>query len=214
MNLDERLREFKLFETDDQKFWEDVIGGKEPEPPMHVKAGEGRMKLSEPAVVNYEIVESLIEEQFTSAEQEDIIRELREKLESLGLDPEQAEALVLQKPGARTTRAAGPYAVLPVREWETRKKGLNEQVNRAANLLVNRLQINRAGRELINKGVAAGNNFVACVTLINKELKKKYPRPRREWSTEEFESATADLEHVLNTLTRRFKGLLDGKAKG
>jgi hypothetical protein len=52
------------------------------------------------------------------------------------------------------------------------------------------------------------------VTLINKELKKKYPRPRREWSTEEFESATADLEHVLNTLTRRFKGLLDGKAKG
>jgi DNA repair protein RadD len=214
MNLDERLREFKLFETDDQKFWEDVIGGKEPEPPMHVKAGEGRMKLSEPAVVNYEIVESLIEEQFTSAEQEDIIRELREKLESLGIDPEQAEALVLQKPGARTTRAAGPYAVLPVREWETRKKGLNEQVNRAANLLVNRLQINRAGRELINKGVAAGNNFVACVTLINKELKKKYPRPRREWSTEEFESATADLEHVLNTLTRRFKGLLDGKAKG
>lgn len=28
MNLDERLREFKLFESDDQKFWEDVIGGR------------------------------------------------------------------------------------------------------------------------------------------------------------------------------------------
>jgi hypothetical protein len=28
MNLDERLREFKLFESDDQKFWEEVTGGK------------------------------------------------------------------------------------------------------------------------------------------------------------------------------------------
>jgi hypothetical protein len=28
MNLDERLREFKLFESDDQKFWGKVTGGK------------------------------------------------------------------------------------------------------------------------------------------------------------------------------------------
>ena len=80
MNLDERLREFKLFESDDQKFWEEIIGGKEPEPPENVKTGEARMKLSEPVVVNYEIVDSLIEEEFTSAEQEDIIKELRENL--------------------------------------------------------------------------------------------------------------------------------------
>ncbi|MDR5729378.1 MAG: hypothetical protein RB191_18335 [Terriglobia bacterium] len=52
------------------------------------------MKLSEAAVVNYEIVDSLIEEQFTSAEQEDIIKELQEKLESLGLDP--AKAIIEQ----------------------------------------------------------------------------------------------------------------------
>ena len=97
MNLDERLREFKLFESDDQKFWEEVIGGKEPEPPANVKSGTARMRLAEQAVVNYEIVDTMIEEQFTSAEQEDIIKELREKLESLGLDPEQAEAIVLSK---------------------------------------------------------------------------------------------------------------------
>lgn len=215
MNLDERLREFKLFESDDQKFWEEVIGGKEPEPPVHVVSGEARMKLSEPAVVNYEIVDSLIEEQFTSAEQEDIIKELREKLELLGLDPEQAEAIVLSREGTRTSsRAAQPYQVLPQREWETRKKGLNEQVNRAANLLTNRLGINRSGRELINAGVAATNNFVACITLINKELKNKFPQPRNAWSTEQFEAANDELERILNVLTRRYMGVLNGKAKG
>jgi hypothetical protein len=215
MNLDERLREFKLFESDDQKFWEEVIGGKEPEPPTNVASGAARMKLSETAVVNYEIVDSMIEEQFTSAEQVDIIKELREKLELLGLDPDQAEGIVLSKASPKTTsKAAQPYQVLPQREWETRKKGLNEQVNRAANLLTNRLGINRAGRELINTGVAATNNFVACVTLINKELKNRNPQPRNTWSTEQFEVATADLEAILNVLTRRYKGLLSGKTKG
>lgn len=215
MNLDERLREFKLFESDDQKFWEDVIGGKEPEPPSDVRNGESRMKLSEPAVVNYEIVDSLIEEQFTSAEQEDIIRELREKLELLGLDPEQAEAIVLAKSTGRTTsKAAQPFQVLPQREWEAKRKGLNEQVNRAANLLMNRLGINRGGRDLIALGVAATNNFVGGVTLINKELKQKNPRPRKEWSVEEFAAAEAGLEDILNALTRRYKGLLSVKAKG
>ena len=215
MNLDTRLKEFKLFESDDQKFWDEVIGGKEPEPPARVLSGEARMKLAESAVVNYEIVDSMIEEQFTSAEQEDIIRELREKLESLGLDPDKADEIVAAQSSARTTsKAAQPYQVLPQREWETRKKGLNDQVNRAANLLLNRLEINRASRDLLKTGISAANNFIACVTLINKELQKSYPKPRKEWRTEEFEKATADLESILNVLTRRYKGLLDGKAKG
>jgi DNA repair protein RadD len=214
MNLDERLKEFKMFESDDQKFWEEVIGGKEPDPPTEVASGKTRMRLNEQAVVNYEIVDTMIEEEFTSAEQEDIIKELRDKLESLGLDPEQAEQIVLAKASTRTTtRAAAPYQVLPQREWETRKKGLNDQVNRAANLLMNRLSINRAGRELINAGVAASNNFIAGVTLINKELKNKYPQPRQQWSTEQFETATNEVEGILNTLTRRYKGVLSGKKR-
>ena len=215
MNLDERLREFKLFESDDQKFWEEIIGGKEPEPPANVMTGEARMKLSEQVVVNYEIVDSLIEEEFTSAEQEDIIKELRENLERLGLDPEQAEEIVLARSSARaSSKAAQPYQILPLREWEMRKRGLNEEVNWAANLLVNRLEISRGGREIINTGVAATNNFVACVTLINKELKKRNSKPRKEWSTAEFEAALSNLEDVINVLTRRYKGILNGKAKG
>jgi excisionase family DNA binding protein len=215
MNLDQRLREFKLFESDDQKFWEDVIGGKEPEPPARVMNGEARMKLSESAFATYEIVDSLIEEQFTTADQEDIIKELREKLELLGLDPEQAEAIVLAKISNRTmTKASQPYQVLPQRDWESKRNGLNDQVNRAANLLINRLGINRAGRELINAGIPAMNNFVACITLINKEIKKKYPNPRNEWSTEQFETVTVELEEFLNILTRRYKGVLNDKTKG
>ena len=213
MNLDQRLKEFKMFESDDQKFWEEVIGGQEPEPPENVISGTARMKLSESAVVNYEIVDSLIEEQFATAEDEDIIQELKEKLESLGLDPDQAQTLVLNKVNANTTSpAAQPYQILPQREWEMRKRGLSNQVNRAAQMLVNRLEISRAGRELANIGVPAMNNFVACLTLINKEIKKRNPKQRKEWSTEEFEETLTYLEEILNELTRRYKGILHEKA--
>jgi excisionase family DNA binding protein len=215
MNLDERLREFKLFESDDQKFWNEIIAGKEPEVPADVLSGKARMKIGEGAVVNYEIVHEMIEEQFTSAEQEDLIKELQEKLESLGLDPSKAEELVLARgEEKKTTRAASAYQVLPIREWEMRKKGLNEQVNRAANLLINRLGIPRSGRDLVNVGVGATNNFVACVTLINKEIKSRNVKARKDWSSEEFEATIESLESVLNTLTRRWKGTLNGKAKG
>ncbi len=106
MNLDVRLKEFKLFESDDQKFWDSVIGGEEPDLPDNVISGEARMRLAEQAVANYEIVDSLIEEEFTSAEDEDIINELETKLESLGLDPSSARDIVLSKKGERKMSAA------------------------------------------------------------------------------------------------------------
>ncbi len=208
MNLDERLREFKLFENDDQKFWDAVLGGEEPAPP-NVISGETRMRLSELAVANYEIVDSLIEEDFSSAEDEDIILELEAKLESLGLDPASARDIVLGKNKERKLSAAAePFQVLPQREWEQLKNGLNQTVSRAANLLVNRLEINRAGRELIKKGVSAQNNFVACVTLINKAIKSKNEKDRKKWSIEEFKTAHDEIEGILNDLTRRYKGIL------
>jgi DNA repair protein RadD len=215
MNLDERLREFKLFENDDQKFWESVIGGDEPEPPTEVTSGEARMRLSEHAVANYEIVDSLIEEDFSSAEDEDLIKELEEKLESLGLDASNAREIVLNKKSERKMSAAAePFQVLPQKEWEQLRKGLQDLVNRAAKLLVNRLDVSHAGRDLINKGVNATNNFVACVTLINKEIKAKHPSDRKNWSSEEFKEVHNDVESIVNDLTRRWKGLLNDKTKG
>ena len=213
MNLDVRLQEFKLFENDDQKFWDSVISGQEPDLPDHVTSGAARMRLSEPAVANYEIVDSLIEEEFTTAEDEDIIRELEEKLESLGLEPAGARDMVMSKKKETTfSQAAAPFKILPQREWEQLKKGLNDQANRVANLLINRLGIPRAGRNMPNKGVKAGNNFIACLTLINKELKKGNPKERKEWTTEEFKEAHDSLEDILNKLTKTWKGILSNEA--
>lgn len=209
MNLDVRLQEFKLFENDDQKFWDSVISGEEPKLPNHVTSGASRMNLSEPAVANYEIVDSLIEEEFTTAEDEDIIRELEEKLESLGLDPSGARDIFLSKKNNPVlSPAAEPFKVLPQKEWEQLKKRLNEQVNRTANLLINRLEISKAGRDMVKKGIPAGNNFIACVTLLNKELKKSNAKDRKEWTTEEFKIAHESLEPILNNLTKTWKGIL------
>lgn len=210
MNLDVRLQEFKLFENDDQKFWDTVISGEEPAVSEHVASGSARMRLSEPAVANYEIVDSLIEEEFTTAEDEDIIRELEEKFESLGVDPSSARDIVLNgKKNRILSPAAEPFKILPQTEWEQLKKGLNEQVNRTANLLINRLEIQRSGRDIVTKGVPAGNNFIACVTLLNKELKKLNQTPRKDWTTEEFKTAHESLEDTLNKLTRIWKGILN-----
>lgn len=214
MNIDKRLEEFKLFEKDDQKFWESVLSGEEPELPDAVLAGSARMRLSERSFANSEIVDYLIEEDFTSVEDADIIRELEIKLESLGLDPSNARDLIRDKGIPRKmSPAAEPFQILPQREWEQLKNGLNQQVKRASNLLLNRLGIGIAGRELVNIGVSANNNIIAGITLINKELKKLNPKERKQWTTEEFKNANDELENILNSLTKRYKGILNDKSK-
>ena len=212
MNLDQRLKEFRLFEKDDQKFWEEVIGGKPPETPRDVESGECRMKNAEPVVVNNEIVDSLIGEDFTTVDEEDLIKDLEEKLESLGLDPSEAKELVLKQKvtGRTTTAAAAPFQIQPQQELIELRKRLNEKVNRSANMLLKRLKLKRAGRKLVNKGISATNDFTACIILINKEIKKKHPTERQEWSSEEFEEVTSELDSILNTLTKQYSGVLNG----
>jgi hypothetical protein len=212
MNLDQRLKEFKLFEKDDQKFWEEVIGGKPPETPRDVESGECRMKNAEPVVVNNEIVDSLISEEFTTADEEDLIRDLEEKLDSLGLDPSAAKELVLKQKvtGRTTTVAAAPFQIQPQQKWIELRKRLHEKVNRSANMLLTRLKLKRTGRKLINKGISAANDFTACIMLINKEIKEKHPTERQKWSSEEFEQVTSELDSILNTLTKKYSGMLNG----
>jgi hypothetical protein len=76
------------------------------------------------------------------------------------------------------------------------------------------LPIQDSEEAIINSGIPATNNFVACVTLINKELKKNNAKERKDWTTEEFETAIKGLEKILNTLTKRYRGVLSVKAKG
>jgi hypothetical protein len=206
MNLQKRLQEFQLFEKDDQQFWEEVIGGKDPEPPREVKAGETRLRFSEPAVANHEIVESLIGEDFTTADDEDLIKDLEKKLELLGLDPSDAKALVMkQKHVQNITKAAEPFQVLPQKEWIECRKRLTESVNRAAGILLNRLELKRTSREIVNTGVHANNNYTAAIVLLNQEIIKKHPKSRQEWTSEEFKKATAEIDEIINALTRTYK---------
>jgi DNA repair protein RadD len=220
MNLDELLEQFKLFEKDDQAFWAEVTGGADPEPPRDVLEGRARMKLGEEMVVNSEIVDRVFEEEFTTAEDSDIVADLERKFESLGLDPALAKDVVKKSAAARpqmqASDAAKPFAVLPLKQWQEAKKRLNEEAKRTATLLLNRCGLLPAGVELPRKlkpGIGAQNNFVAALQMVNEQLDKRFGdgRKRAAWATEEFGVAMIGLGEILNDLTREVKKLQDVK---
>ena len=213
MNLDQQLKRFKQFENDDQKFWEEVTGGKEPEPPKDVLDGNARMKLHEDMVVQNEIVEQLFEEDFSTAEESDIRRDLEKKLEALGLDSSLAKQVMKQsRQGSLPTvsTAAAPFSPVPQKQWQEAKKRLNEEAQRTAKLLLNRTELKREGVELPRKlkpGIGAKNNFIAALQMVNEAIAKRVGdgRKRHEWSLDEFVEATTQLPDILNGLTREIK---------
>lgn len=215
MNLQERLKEFQLFEKDDQKFWEEVIGGADPISPRILDGGERKMRISEPVLANNEIVESLIGEDFITSEDEDLIKELEEKLEILGLDPSVAKEIVLkQKKEERVSKAAEPFQILPQNEWVQNRKRLNERVSSASLILLNRLELNRTSRDLASFGINAKSNSTAAIMLINQEIKKKHPSARDSWSSEELKQAMGEIDGIVNSLTRLYKKRLYDKKQG
>jgi DNA repair protein RadD len=213
MNLDEQLKRFKEFENDDQKFWEEVTGGAEPEPPHDVVQGDTRLKLREDMVVNREIVDRLFEEDFSTAEDRDIIADLEKKLEALGLDPSVAAQVVAQnqKANSRVSPAAQPFSVNPQKQWEEARRRLDEEAKRTAKVLLNRTNLKPEGLELpfkLKPGIGARNNFIAAFQMVNEKIKKRMSgKPRGEWSTEEFLSVANNLTEVLDELTREVKKL-------
>lgn len=214
MNLDTMLQQFKQFENDDQKFWEEVTGGKEPDPPRDVVEGKTRMKLHEDMVVRSEIVDRLFEEDFSSAEDADIAHDLERKLEALGLDSSLANQVVEQSRKRTAQRsvvpASGAFSVIPAKQWAEARKRLDEESKRTAKLLLNRTDLKPEGVDLPYKlmpGIGARTNFVAAFQLVNENLSKKLGnnKMRAEWSTEEFAEAMALLPEVLDALVRQVK---------
>ena len=212
MKLYQRLREFKEFEKDDQNFWEKVIGGEEPDPPREVINGDARMKLGESIIVEDEIVDHLIEEDFITVEDEHILRDLEKKLEQLGLDPSEAKNILTRdkkKSDVRKGKAAEPFSVLPQREWQESKRRLYEQVKSAAKILLNKNDLKIGGVELPLKytslGISAANNLAACIIMINQEISKIQSGKRKDWKTDEFKKAMDNLPEILNSLTRKIK---------
>lgn len=218
MNQDQQLTKFRQFENDDQKFWEEVTGGHEPEPPREVLTGEARMKLGESMVVRREIVDSLFEEDFATAEDEDIRKELEKKLESLGMDPALAAGLMAKNAatGPKKARAAEPFSVIPQRRWEEAKRRLNEDAKHTANLLLNRVGLKQGGSEIpykLKPNINATTNFIAAFQMVNDALKhqSRNKAPRGQWSIEEFEAAIAALPGILETLVRQLKKAQDAQ---
>ena len=213
MNLDEQLKQFKQFENDDQAFWEEVIGGQDPEPAREVRNGKARMKIVEPAIANDEIVDSLFEEEFTTVEEEHIIAELEKKLELLGLDSSEAKSFVMKNKREtrfEKTKAAEPFPIQPQRQWEEARKRLDEQVRRTVNVLLNRTNLTFSGREIPYKlntlGIAANNNFTACIMMVNEEVNKTVEgKKRNNWKLEDFIKAQNELSSILDKLARRIK---------
>ena len=214
MNLDELLKRFKLFENDDQKFWEEVTGGKEPDPPTNVLDGSARMKLHEDMVVQSEIVDQLFEEDFATAEDADIQHDLEKKLEALGLDPRLAQQVIRKSRsdalGPVVAPAAQPFSRIPAKQWKEAKKRLDEEAHRTAKILLNRLGLRPEGVEIPRKlepEIGSINNTIAAYMMVNQAIAKKVGdgRKRPEWSFDEFVAAKKELPGILNNLVRQLK---------
>lgn len=210
MNIDNLAKDFKDFENDDKKFWEQVTGGNEEVVPKDVINGNARMKFDEDMIVNNEIVDRLFEEDFISLDDEDIIKELEEKLKSLGMNPYLAKEIIEKDKnnlGFQNNKAAAPFPILPQKEWAELKKRLNEEVKRTAKLIINTCGLEIKGIEIPRKyqlhpGV---NNFLSLIQLINNRS-NIYNKERKDWSTEEFKNAMAKLSDIKNNIVKLIKG--------
>ena len=211
MNLDERLKEFKQFESDDQAFWDKVIGGEEPEVPQAVLDGSARLRATDRVVVHGEVVEALWEEDFTSVEDQQIIEDLRDRLKLYGLDPTQAEEMVrkAQQSPLRKRAPSEPFLVQPQREWEEARKRLNEQAKRLAKILLNHVELTMAGTELTYKytslKLTGRSNYVSALMMVNAEMQKRLGKERAQASTEEFKELLGGIDDILETLVRRVR---------
>ncbi|MGO9649190.1 MAG: DEAD/DEAH box helicase [Terriglobales bacterium] len=211
LNLDQQVSDFRDMEREDAVFFKELVEGEAEQPPSDVLSGDTRQKLGEEMVVNREIVSELFEEDFVASDDATLIAELKAQAEALGFEAEAVDALVRQaRPTRRRVEAGAAFGTNPQRQRREARRRLNEEVNRSAKLLLNRLGLQFGGLDLAFKfGIGvSGNNFVAAVQLVNKEVDKELqiePGSRGQLRTEQFISATQSLEGILNKLTRRLK---------
>lgn len=212
LNLDQQLDDFRDMEREDQIYFKELLSGDEPEPPIEVLEGKTRMKLKPDMVVNHEIVSQFFEEEFLDTEDSALLDELKAQAEVLGFDGDDlAEFMKKNKnPKRRKVKASTPFLVQPQQQRREAKKRLQEEVNRTSRVLLNRLGLNFNSREVsfqLAPGTI-GNNFVALVQCINKEVNKRLgikSGERGKLRTEDYERGMNHLEDILNMLTRQFK---------
>lgn len=213
LNLDRQLADFRDMEREDKTFFEDLIAGKEPELPQEVIEGKARLKLTPDMVVQNELVSEFFEEDFIHTDDQALIDEIKAHAESLGFDSESIdEALKNRKTEkVRRVKASAPFPILPQSQRKEARKRLQEEAKRAANILLNRLNLKYGGTELAYKYVPGltGNNFVAAVQLINREVDKMLGikgGQRGTLKTDDYLKGQGYLTEILNKWTRNIKG--------
>jgi len=215
LNLDELLKQFQLFDKNDEDFWASLLGGDDPPPPKKVIEGLTRMKMQQDMVVNDEIVEHLYQEEFI--EDENLRKEeLKRRMSELGFDPSQVDNLmpVKDKKGKQLALAAIPLPVQPQQAWKYKRRRLNIDVKTKAKILLNTCGLSPAGRDILNYriGIKATSNLVAGIMMFNKEVQKIIGKKdeRGEWASEDFDKAVAALPAIGKKLVKKIKAVQNG----
>ncbi len=208
MNTDALLDELRQLDRDDQAFFERLLSEGEPDLPEVVTSGDARQRLNPGMAVQSEIVSNFLEEGFLDAGDEMLLTEVLKQVELLGLDTEAvSEAIKANATDAmRVTAATGPFPVTPQRHRREVRRRLREEVNSAAKILLNRLNLSAGGVDIsIRVGGVSGSNLVAAVQLLNKRMNDVMgwdTGMRGELSAEDIELGMESLDGILNEMTR------------
>lgn len=208
LNLDKQMDDFRLIDREDQKFFHDLLEGKEPELPSEVLDGSARKRISEQMIVHNEIVDNFLQEDFLDPDDEALQAELKAVAESLGFDTEDLiEYLKKQKTERfKKVPATAPFPVNPQSRRKEARRRLTEFTKHSAKILLNRLNFKMGGYDL--KQYGQGPNFTVVVQMINHEINKLLNIKRGERDrlrTEDYQKAMDSMDKIINTLTRRLK---------
>jgi len=211
MNLDKQLDDFRQLDHEDENFFKDLLEGKEPELPPEVLNGSARKRIKRHMVVNDEIVDHFLQEDFLDPDDAVLQDELKSFAESLGFDAEGMVEFLKQKKleRAKQVSASMQYPVIPQLQRQEARKRLAEITKSSAKILLNRLDISIAGNELQYKlapGQVTGNNFAAAVQIINHEINKRLgiaAGERGKLRSKDYKQAIDAMDDIINVLTRR-----------
>lgn len=221
LNLDKQLDDFRDMEREDKAFFENLIAGIEPEPPKEVIEGKARLKLTPDMVVQSELVSEFFEEDFIHTDDQELIAEMKAHAESLGFDSNIIEEALRNRNAekVRKVKASASFPILPQSQRKEARKRLQEETKRAANVLLNHLDLQYGGNELAYKYVPGltGTNFVAAVQLINREVDKMLgikAGQRGTLKTDDYVKGQGYLPEILKKWTRNIKGRMSDDKKG
>ncbi|MCK9615767.1 MAG: DEAD/DEAH box helicase family protein [Candidatus Omnitrophica bacterium] len=213
LNLDKQLDDFRQLDSEDENFFKDLLDGKEPDLPPEVLDGSARKRIKRHMVVNDEIVDSFLQEDFIDPDDEVLQAELKSFAESLGFDADGVMEFLKNKKTERTKQvlASLEYPIIPQLQRQEARKRLAEIIKSSAKILLNRLGFSMAGSELqfsVFPGNVSGNNFAAAVQLINHEVNRRLnivAGERGKLRVEDYKKAMEEMDDIVNVLTRRAK---------